>query len=86
MNGKSTKRALISSAIALVVCISMLVGTTFAWFTDNVSSANNIIKSGNLDVELEYSVLENGNWTTYQPVTSTTKIFNYENWEPEYTF
>ena len=85
MNSKSTKRALISSTIALVVCISMLIGTTFAWFTDNVSSANNIIKSGNLDVELEYSVLENGNWTTYQPVTSTTKIFNYENWEPGYT-
>ncbi len=85
MNSKSTKRALISSAIALIVCISMLIGTTFAWFTDNVSSSNNIIKSGNLDVELEYSVFENGAWTTYQPVTDTTKVFNYDNWEPGYT-
>ena len=86
MKNKSTKRALISSAIALVVCIAMLVGTTFAWFTDNVSSANNIIKSGNLDVELYYSVLDaNGNWTTYAPVDENTKIFNYEKWEPGYT-
>lgn len=52
MNSKLTKRALISSAIALIVCISMLIGTTFAWFTDNISSGNNIVKSGNLDVQL----------------------------------
>ena len=86
MKNKSTKRALISSAIALVVCIAMLIGTTFAWFTDNVSSANNIIKSGNLDVVLEYSVLDaDGNWTTYAEVLPTTKIFDYEKWEPGYT-
>ena len=54
-NSKNTKRALVSSTIALVVCIAMLIGSTYAWFTDNVSSANNIVKSGNLDVEFEYS-------------------------------
>ncbi len=51
---KVTKRALLSSALALLVCVSMLIGTTFAWFTDSVTSANNVIKSGNLDIELEY--------------------------------
>ena len=51
---RSTKRALAMSFISLLLCVSMFVGTTFAWFTDSVSSANNIIKSGNLDVELEY--------------------------------
>ena len=49
---KSTKRALLMSALALVLCVSMLVGSTFAWFTDSVVSGNNIIKSGNLKVDL----------------------------------
>lgn len=49
---KLTKRTLISSAISLVLCFAMFLGTTFAWFTDSVTSANNIIQSGNLDVEM----------------------------------
>ena len=54
MANKHTKRALLSSVMALILCFTMLLGTTFAWFTDSVTSANNIIKSGNLDIELEY--------------------------------
>ena len=53
-NAKLTKKALLSSALSLVLCISMLLGTTYAWFTDSVSSGNNIIQSGNLDIEFEY--------------------------------
>ena len=52
MTNTSTKRALLSSAIALCLCFVMLVGTTFAWFTDEVSSSNNVIKTGTLDVQL----------------------------------
>ena len=52
MTNKSTKRALLSSAIALCLCFVMLVVTTFAWFTDEVTSSGNIIKTGTLDVEL----------------------------------
>ena len=52
-NNKTTKRALFSSVVALLLCFTMLLGTTFAWFTDSVSSTN-IIKSGNLDVNLYY--------------------------------
>ena len=51
---KNTKRALFASLISLLLCFTMLIGTTYAWFTDSVSSANNIIKSGNLDVNLYY--------------------------------
>lgn len=81
-NTKSTKRALISSALALLLCIAMLVGTTYAWFTDSVSSMNNIIKSGNLDVELEYS-LDGENWA---PVTEDVSIFGEDDlWEPGHT-
>ena len=53
MKKNSTKRALITSVVALFLCFTMLLGTTYAWFTDSVSSANNIIKAGNLDIELE---------------------------------
>lgn len=53
-NSKSTKRALLTSSISLLLCFAMLLGTTFAWFTDSVTSMNNIIRSGNLDVELWY--------------------------------
>ncbi|MBQ2876517.1 MAG: hypothetical protein IJE25_05870 [Clostridia bacterium] len=48
----STKRALLSAILALVMTVSMLVGTTFAWFTDSVTSAGNKIVAGNLDVKL----------------------------------
>ncbi len=77
----STKRALLASALSLLLCVSMLVGTTFAWFTDSVTSARNTIQSGNLDVVLEY-------WDgdSYEEVTSTTKLFNDAAlWEPGYT-
>ena len=76
----STKKALIASVLSLVLCFSMLLGATFAWFTDSVTSANNIIKSGNLDVELYYQTEGATDWTK---VTNTTNVFK-ENalWEP----
>ena len=49
---KSTKRALLMSALALLMCVSMLIGSTFAWFTDSVTSAGNKIQAGTLDIEL----------------------------------
>lgn len=52
-SSKTAKRALFSSVMALIICFSMLVGTTFAWFTDSVSSGVNTIVAGNLDIELE---------------------------------
>ena len=52
-NQKATKRALLTSIMALVMCVVMLVGTTFAWFTDTASTAVNKITSGNLHVEIQ---------------------------------
>ncbi len=52
MNKKNTKRALLLSALSLLMCVSMLIGTTFAWFTDSVTSGGNTIQSGKLDVDL----------------------------------
>ena len=55
---KTTRRALVSSIVSLLMCMAMLIGTTFAWFTDTASTAVNRIQSGTLKVKL---VDENGN-------------------------
>ena len=51
-NSKNTKRALVSSALAILMCVAMLIGTTFAWFTDTASTSVNKIQAGTLDVQL----------------------------------
>ena len=54
MNHKrTTKRTLLLSVLAMLLCMVMLVGTTFAWFTDSASTAVNTIQAGTLDVALE---------------------------------
>ena len=51
-NKRATKRALLTSVTALVMCVVMLAGTTFAWFTDTASTGVNKIVAGNLDVDI----------------------------------
>ena len=78
-NRKSTKRALLGSVVAMVLCLAMLVGATFAWFTDTASTGVNKIQAGNLDVALEYST----DFKTWNKVTDTTKLFEDSTvWEP----
>ena len=60
-NKRATKRALLTSIMALVMCVVMLVGTTFAWFTDTASTGVNKIQAGNLDIELQMKDKE-GKW------------------------
>lgn len=86
-NGKTTKRALVSSTLALFLCVAMLIGTTFAWFTDAATTGVNKIQAGNLDVALE--MYEDGEW-----VSAEGKTLNFvakdgnENilWEPGCTY
>ena len=81
-SSKSTKRALISSTLALLMCVAMLIGTTFAWFTDTASTGVNKIVSGNLDVKLMYST----DMQTWKEATDQTKLFDDNAlWEPGYT-
>ena len=80
-NSKSTKRSLLMSALALVMCLSMFVGSTFAWFTDSVTSSNNIIKSGTLEVAMTYADKVDGPYED----ASKGAIFDYKLWEPGYT-
>ena len=81
---KATKRALLTSVTALVMCVVMLVGTTFAWFTDTASTGVNKIQAGNLDVALEMQ--ENGNWVSAEGKTLQFKTADNRTtdilWEP----
>ena len=82
---KHTKRALLASILSVVLCCAMFIGSTFAWFTDSVTSGKNQIVAGNLKVDLihvgggeegaDVSVKEN----------SDHLIFDYDKWEPNYT-
>ena len=81
-NKKATKRALLTSVMALVMCVVMLVGTTFAWFTDTASTGVNKIQAGNLDVKLMYST----DMVEWKEATDQTKLFSDNAlWEPGYT-
>lgn len=77
----ATRNALFTSIISLLLCVSMLVGTTFAWFTDEVKSGMNNITAGNLDIELEYSKDAN----TWNTVKNATDLFGTALWEPGHT-
>ena len=88
MKKRSLKQQLLLSVTALLLCVSMFVGSTFAWFTDSVTSTNNIIKSGNLDVSLEW--LEGDEDPTsataaWMDASKSEPIFNSKLWEPGYT-
>ena len=80
MKKSSTKRALVLSVLALVMCFSMLIGTTYAWFTDSVTSGVNKIIAGNLDIELYH---DDGKTSDYVKVDANTKLFDdIALWEP----
>ena len=67
-SSKSTKRALIFSTLAILLCAAMLIGTTFAWFTDTASTGVNKIQAGNLNIELQMKD-NTGNWVTAEGKT-----------------
>ena len=82
----NVKRSFLTSLVSLVLCLTMFLGTTFAWFTDIVVSGGNIIQSGKLDAEMywsdEYLASTDSGWTQ---VKDNKPIFTYDNWEPGYT-
>ena len=83
-SSKSTKRALLTSVLALLMCVAMLIGATFAWFTDTASTEVNKIQAGNLDLEVQYRTTANGEWKT---LDNTTDLFGAEGtlFEPGHT-
>ncbi len=92
-NQKATKRALLTSVMALVMCVVMLVGTTFAWFTDTASTNVNRIVAGNLDVDIVDATdtstsLDKGTLQFLRAADGTGEPTKVENvlWEPGATF
>ena len=83
-NQKATKRALLTSVMALVMCVVMLVGTTFAWFTDTASTAVNKIVAGNLDVDIvdKEGISLDGKTLSFVNKDDQSNIL----WEPGATF
>ena len=85
-NTKTTKRALLSSVMAMLICITMLIGTTFAWFTDSASTAVNKIQAGKLDVQL----LDENNNSLEGHTLAWQKAAGHESdevlWEPGCTY
>lgn len=84
---KTIRRTLVMSIVAMMLCIAMLAGSTFAWFTDSVVSGNNIIASGTLDIDMKWAdgtedvPAKAEDWND----ATTGAIFNYDLWEPGYT-
>ncbi len=88
-DSKSTKRALAASVGCVALCSAMLVGTTFAWFTDTATTNVNSIQAGTLDVALEY--YDNGDWQSADGMTLAFKKAadageEYVIWEPGCTY
>lgn len=76
-----TNRALLLSAVSLILCMSMLIGSTYAWFTDSASSASNVIQSGNLDIQVEYTL----DGKTWADLDGADDLFQKGLWEPGHT-
>ena len=68
---KNNKTKLLYSVLSLLLCLSMLLGSTFAWFTDSVQSGINVIAAGNLDVALYHSNAA----VQDEPVGEATELF-----------
>jgi len=76
------KRTMILALAIVVALLATTVGGTIAWFTDEVTSASNVITAGNLDIELDYST-DLTNWKT---VEGASDLFNPDAlWEPGHT-
>lgn len=79
---RSMKQRLICAVLVFVMAVTSLIGTTFAWFTDEVTSAGNKIQSGTLKIDLLHKVGDG--WTSMKD-DPDHKIFDYDKWEPGYT-
>ncbi len=74
---RNERKSLILSGLSVLMCLVVLVGATWAWFTDSVSSSSNKLQAGVLDVQL----LKDGEDIS----NSEEKVFDYHLWEPGYS-
>lgn len=86
MKKLKSRRNLVASGFSLVLCLAMLIGTTFAWFSDSVSNKGNRIQAGNLKVGFSASdALDGDNLSDTNLVNLAdpdAHLFNLTNWGP----
>lgn len=78
---RNSKKRMLQSLLSLVLCFSMLMGSTFAWFTDSVTNTGNVIQSGNLDLKMYWTDDLDDDWHDIEDAAYNT-VFSCENWEP----
>ena len=92
MKLKSKKSALLMSFTSLLICFAMLVGSTFAWFTDTATTGVNQITSGNLHVEIQNKAgdeIDKLEWVSVDKETGETSVIEKQDeilWEPGCTY
>ena len=81
---KSTKRALLTSGLCLMLTALMLMGSTFAWFTDSVTSTGNKIETGKLDIGVVGYRLNGDKWSDpiWENQLASSPLITETNWEP----
>lgn len=92
---KNFKKIIVPAITAIALCISLIAGATYAWFTDEAKTNVNTIKSGKLDVALEMSTDEGATWTSAEDETLSFLKTNADGtltadenvlWEPGCTY
>ena len=72
-----TKKSLLASGLALLICAALLVGTTFAWFTDSVTNKGNSIQAGSLMINAYAYKLGTGGQTCTIPGFNGNQKFTF---------
>ena len=78
---ETKKRTSILGVFAILLCVVLCAGITYAFFTDSITSNNNKVKAGTLKVDLE--LLTDSTWVSI--TESPLPVFDHELWEPGYT-
>lgn len=84
VKNNKTKKALVLSFAAMILCVALLAGTTFAWLTDSAASGSNVIIAGNLDIEVKYT-LDGATWTDLDGANDLFDNLGNDLWEPGHT-
>ena len=78
---ENKKRTSFVGLLVILLCVSLCIGLTYAYFTDSAKSSGNKIQAGNLKLDLELYDKENG-WASIKD--SSAPVFDYAKWEPGY--
>lgn len=80
---KAVKRSIILCALSLALCVALLVGSTFAWFSDSITNSGNTITAGNLTAQWSYRTLNSDDTAEYTAVGEELPLFSSDIvWQP----